>query len=233
MNYHQRIENFAKLCQEKVGTNIVFYTAVPYTMDNCQNNKNNLNYNKNALKNKWIKGLVYFYATGCKAIMVKDFWHIAVWNYEQNMFWVKTFDQIDTDDDRCIHIDEIKPFLKEVLNRPLTKKTLIKLYTVLNKMTAKLNLPYIFEGFIDGNYNAIGGFRKYEVITIPSEFRRMRDLFLQLDPGLNKIYSQLNYCLCGEIATLRCVRCSKKYYCSRNCQKKDWIIHKKECFKSH
>ena len=35
--------------------------------------------------------------------------------------------------------------------------------------------------------------------------------------------------LCNSEATATCSKCKSAYYCSRNCQKSDWKIHKKTC----
>jgi len=34
---------------------------------------------------------------------------------------------------------------------------------------------------------------------------------------------------CGEAATAMCTTCEQEFYCSRNCQLKHWIKHKKVC----
>lgn len=37
---------------------------------------------------------------------------------------------------------------------------------------------------------------------------------------------------CGETATTRCARCKAVFFCGRECQKKAWRTHKKECFEN-
>ena len=34
---------------------------------------------------------------------------------------------------------------------------------------------------------------------------------------------------CGNPGTLRCSKCKKVYYCSKECQKSDWKTHKLSC----
>ncbi len=36
---------------------------------------------------------------------------------------------------------------------------------------------------------------------------------------------------CGKAASLRCSKCRKVFYCGKECQARDWPIHKKECGK--
>ena len=36
---------------------------------------------------------------------------------------------------------------------------------------------------------------------------------------------------CGKAASLRCSKCKKVFYCGKECQARDWPIHKKECGK--
>jgi len=38
-----------------------------------------------------------------------------------------------------------------------------------------------------------------------------------------------NYCLKSSEKLMKCGKCQVVYYCSQDCQKKDWGIHKKEC----
>lgn len=36
-------------------------------------------------------------------------------------------------------------------------------------------------------------------------------------------------CLCGNLAKSTCGKCSRKKYCSKECQRTDWKTHKLEC----
>ena len=36
---------------------------------------------------------------------------------------------------------------------------------------------------------------------------------------------------CNNKATKVCSKCKRVHYCSRNCQKKDWKVHKYKCIK--
>jgi hypothetical protein len=43
----------------------------------------------------------------------------------------------------------------------------------------------------------------------------------------------MNICnVCQKPSTLRCSKCRQAYYCSKECQKKDWKLHKKSCGKN-
>jgi hypothetical protein len=41
--------------------------------------------------------------------------------------------------------------------------------------------------------------------------------------------SEVTICCCGKIANFRCSRCLTKWYCCRECQVKDYELHKLEC----
>ena len=34
---------------------------------------------------------------------------------------------------------------------------------------------------------------------------------------------------CASEAKVKCANCKSTYYCDRNCQKRDWKVHKKSC----
>lgn len=42
-------------------------------------------------------------------------------------------------------------------------------------------------------------------------------------------YMRCGFCLDGTKSRKKCGRCKAKYYCSLECQRKDWGEHKKEC----
>ena len=45
----------------------------------------------------------------------------------------------------------------------------------------------------------------------------------------NKICGNLN---CMKPGDRRCSRCKKMFYCSKECQKSEWLEHKKDCQKA-
>ena len=48
--------------------------------------------------------------------------------------------------------------------------------------------------------------------------------------GIEEIPDDSGPCpACGKIATTKCTGCKLVYYCNRNCQKKDWKLHKSSC----
>eukprot|EP01084_Bolivina_argentea_P068805 125244_1 len=53
---------------------------------------------------------------------------------------------------------------------------------------------------------------------------------LNTDKGRKFTYFR-NCSLCNKLASLRCSRCKKIYYCSRKCQKINWKYHKSTCGK--
>lgn len=42
-------------------------------------------------------------------------------------------------------------------------------------------------------------------------------------------YKFLHHCMCGQDSKFKCSKCKKTYYCSQDCQRKDWSRHKHEC----
>lgn len=37
---------------------------------------------------------------------------------------------------------------------------------------------------------------------------------------------------CGALAKVKCSKCKSSFYCDRNCQKRDWKVHKQKCISS-
>jgi hypothetical protein len=88
-----------------------------------------------------------------------------------------------------------------------------------------------------GNYRDVEEFlRRFESWTGPemgvlhphpvigklfTEIRTVPNFF---DINLNKLCA-----VCYKSQTQRCGRCKKVYYCSRQCQTRDWPVHKRKC----
>lgn len=58
---------------------------------------------------------------------------------------------------------------------------------------------------------------------IDESFKSVKNGFVYVPPGLCNT--------CFQEATKKCGRCKNVYYCSRECQRKDWKSHKKNCKK--
>ncbi len=58
--------------------------------------------------------------------------------------------------------------------------------------------------------------------------------FLTANPGLvPMMLNAIKRCFCGSNAkTMKCSRCGITRYCSRECQKADWVVHKLNCVRA-
>lgn len=48
---------------------------------------------------------------------------------------------------------------------------------------------------------------------------------------VNRVHKPYSCRICGNKVGIKVCKCQKAYYCSRNCQKIDWKVHKSDCFK--
>ena len=48
---------------------------------------------------------------------------------------------------------------------------------------------------------------------------------------VNRVHKPYSCKICGNAVGLKVCKCQKAYYCSKNCQKIDWKVHKSDCFK--
>lgn len=56
------------------------------------------------------------------------------------------------------------------------------------------------------------------------------ELFEDLDKQMKEHRNVDNFCIeCSSLALKKCSNCAQSYYCSRECQVKNWPIHKKNC----
>lgn len=56
------------------------------------------------------------------------------------------------------------------------------------------------------------------------------ELFEKLEENKNEKSNELHYCVeCCTLAFKKCSKCEQSYYCSRECQIKNWPLHKQIC----
>lgn len=48
---------------------------------------------------------------------------------------------------------------------------------------------------------------------------------------VNRVHKQYSCRICGNAVGIKVCKCQKAYYCSKNCQKIDWKVHKSDCYK--
>lgn len=48
---------------------------------------------------------------------------------------------------------------------------------------------------------------------------------------VNRVHKTHSCRICGNVSGIKVCKCQKAYYCSRNCQKIDWKVHKSDCYK--
>ena len=64
-----------------------------------------------------------------------------------------------------------------------------------------------------------------------SPFKETEEILLGMQDKTESLKKQLNtFCsICSKEGTLKCSRCKTKKYCSPECQRIDWRVHKKTC----
>lgn len=48
---------------------------------------------------------------------------------------------------------------------------------------------------------------------------------------VNRVHKPYSCRICGNAVGIKVCKCQKAYYCSKNCQKIDWKVHKSDCYK--
>lgn len=48
---------------------------------------------------------------------------------------------------------------------------------------------------------------------------------------VNRVHKPYLCRICGNASGIKICKCQKAYYCSKNCQKIDWKVHKSDCYK--
>jgi len=51
----------------------------------------------------------------------------------------------------------------------------------------------------------------------------------KMHEGRNKVFLGNKCFSCGEPATKQCVKCKQALYCKKECQRRDWNVHKSNC----
>lgn len=48
---------------------------------------------------------------------------------------------------------------------------------------------------------------------------------------VNRVHKPHSCRICGNVSGIKVCKCQKAFYCSKNCQKIDWKVHKSDCYK--
>ena len=64
---------------------------------------------------------------------------------------------------------------------------------------------------------------------IPKEKLILKSTPLVLAPVSHNKQNYCNFCFVPKSPLLKCGGCGSVFYCSQECQKEDWFIHKHEC----
>jgi len=67
------------------------------------------------------------------------------------------------------------------------------------------------------------------MIVLWLRYRRHKRTFFQTEDIFRLEAMSEGQCICGSVTKKHCGKCKSKHYCSRECQKNDWINHKNDC----
>ena len=144
--------------------------------------------------------------------------------------------------DVCIKLFAIKQIHHEFVDEVLTLNLIWKEYiTEIQKIRTYIMSNYISKN--KKNYEKIRDSSLFSCIMvnhIPCVSDKFTNEILKRqmekdgknveEIDLSDIISGIfDACVCGQYGEYICLKCKNKRYCSSECQKKDWIIHKKEC----
>lgn len=169
----------------------------------------------------------YFADVDTKEIKIKSSVTLYARIYGKFFEWAWNFN-------KGLCIDETK----KIKNLGLKSKILLKSYdeekSYYQLIVDTCNVDELFSTTnIDDNIRYLYLYGLTNIEELHGNFKKLSSIYKE---GINKKISDIIFkksiCFnCKEICKtpLRCSNCKKIIYCSKNCQKKDWINHKNIC----
>lgn len=127
----------------------------------------------------------------------------------------------------------------------IKKETEMREEMIRRRVECEAQLEELKKKDPDGKYNIVYGGEVRIPFNGIGEMPKVGDWLTAYAPSMEEnaepkpyklyegpqLFMYCDYSQCIEEGTLRCSKCKNAHYCSRECQKKSWRSHKKECLK--